>query len=200
MWNGVDAWRAEAADVELTGDGVRATGTQLGIEPVPYRVEYRLDATEAFVTRTLEVEATGEGWARRISLAHDGTGGWSCRAEHRGPADLAPAGGDVWAVAGALDCDLEHSPLTNLMPVRRRALHRQPGTVDLLVAWVSVPALGLELSRQRYEHVRRDRHGSVVRFTDTDSGVTAELELDPDAMVIVYPGLAARVGAAPTPG
>ncbi|MGH3030316.1 MAG: hypothetical protein ACRDNE_06050 [Gaiellaceae bacterium] len=29
LWNGIDVWRAEAALVDLTGDGIRAGGTQL---------------------------------------------------------------------------------------------------------------------------------------------------------------------------
>ena len=194
VWQGIDAWRAEAAGVEVTAGGVRATGTQLGVVPVPYRLEYRLDATASFVTRSFDVEVSGEDWARRIALAHDGEGGWRCHAEQEGTVELSPPGGDPATVFGALDCDLEQSPLTNLMPVRRHALHQRPGSVDLLVAWVSVPALGLEVSRQRYEHLGTKEGRAAVRFTETDSGFTADLELDEDGFVLSYPGLATRVG------
>jgi hypothetical protein len=37
IWRGLDAWRAEAATVELAADGLVATGTQVGSDPVPHR-------------------------------------------------------------------------------------------------------------------------------------------------------------------
>ena len=164
----------------LTPTGVSARGTQLGRG---YRLDYALDAPEDFVTRSLEVTAVGEGWSRRLVLEHDGNGAWRSNSE-----DAAP-------VAGALDCDLGFSPLTNLMPIRRHLLHRQTGSVDILAAWVSVPELMLHSSHQRYEHVSRDGDRSVVRYVDlgTDAGFTSDLVVDDDGLVIVYPQLAERV-------
>jgi hypothetical protein len=204
LWSGLDAWRAEAAGVDLTPHGVRASGTQLGVDPLSYRLDYTLDARDNFVTRSLEVAVTGEGWARRLRLSHDGDDGWRCEAEEEGDARLPPAGGDAQAVAGALDCDLGLSPMTNLMPVRRHALHEGPGEVDFLMAWVSVPDLGLHASKQRYEHVRGDTDTAVVRFVDLGlhRGFSSQLELDSDGLVLVYPELARRVELprAPTGG
>jgi Uncharacterized protein conserved in bacteria len=90
---------------------------------------------------------------------------------------------------GALDCDLAFSPLTNLMPVRRSALHVEQGAHDFAMAWVSVPDLAVHRSPQRYEHVRP----GVVRFVSLDSDFTAELELDSDGLVVRYPRLSERV-------
>jgi uncharacterized protein len=201
LWRGLDAWRAEAAAVDLAADGLRATGTQLGVDPLPYRLDYALDAGERFVTRTLQLESTGEGWKRRLRLTHDGAGGWRCEASEQGTAPLPPAGGDVGAVAAALDCDLGFSPLTNTLPIRRRGLHEHAVTADFLMAWVSVPDLGLHPSRQQYEHVRRDGDVSVVRYVGEHRTFTSELELDRDGFVLVYPQLARRVrlSAADTP-
>ena len=195
LWSGLDEWRTEAAWVDPTADGITATGTQVGTDPVPYRVDYELDAPERFVTRRFEVRAAGTGWSRRIELTHDGTGMWTCAAEHDGAVDLPRPGGDAETLRGALDCDLGLSPLTNYMPVRRHALHERAGEADFVVAWVSVPDLEVFASAQRYEHVRRGESTSVVRFVDRGrfAGFTAELELDPDGLVIVYPGLARRV-------
>jgi hypothetical protein len=197
LWRGLDAWRAEAACVELTDRGARATGTQLGVDPLPYRLDYELDASDGFVTRTLEVEAAGGGWTRSLRLERDG-GVWRCEPGEEGEADLPPAGGTVEGLGDALDCDLGFSPLTNMMPVRRHALHEQPGAFDFVMAWVSVPDLGLHASRQRYEHVRRHEDGATVRFVDLGlfEGFTAELELDPDGLIRIYPGLARRVEGA----
>lgn len=76
------------------------------------------------------------------------------------------------AVLGAVDCDLGRSPLTNVMPVRRHRLHEAPGAVDFLMAWVSVPDLGVHRSRQRYEHLRPVAVDSpaVVRYVGAHRG------------------------------
>jgi uncharacterized protein len=176
-WQGVEEWLAEHAQVELGDDGVMATGVQLGVEPEPYLVEYHLDVPSGWITRRLEVEASGAGWRRSLTLEHDGHGRWTANAKRIAEAD------------GALDCDLAFSPLTNFMPVRRSGLHESAGTEDFAMAWVSVPDLGLHRSPQRYEHVRP----GVVRFISLDSDFTADLELDADGIVVRYPRLAERV-------
>jgi uncharacterized protein len=195
LWRGLDGWRTEATHVELAGDRVRAGGTQLGVEPLPYRLDYELETFERFVTASLLVRASGEGWARSLELRHDGEGAWSCELKAEGEVELPPAGGEMDALAGALDCDLAFSPLTNLMPVRRHALHERAGERDFLMAWVSVPDLAVNPSPQRYEHERTGPNGSVVRFVDRGlfAGFVSELELDADGLVVVYPELARRV-------
>jgi uncharacterized protein len=197
FWEGVDEWRAEAARAELGPDGLRARGTQLGGNPVPYRLDYELDASAAgLVTRRLSVRAESDGWARSLELVHDGEGAWSCEASDEGDVALGPAGGDMEAVRGALDCDLGRCPLTNTMPVLRHDLHRRPGEVDFLMAWVSVPDLAVHPSVQRYEHVSVAADGgSVVRYVGEHRDFVGELELDRDGFVVFYPELARRVGS-----
>jgi hypothetical protein len=73
------------------------------------------------------------------------------------------------------------------MPVRRHGLHERPGAVDFTMAWVSLPDLTVHRSEQRYEHLAPGR----TRFSSDD--FTADLELDEDGLVLVYPGLARRV-------
>jgi uncharacterized protein len=177
-WRGLEEWLAEHAQVDLWDTGVAATGVQLGVEPEPYRVDYHLDAPSDWVTRRLEVDASGAGWRRSLVLEHDGAGAWTRDGEPARELD------------GALDCDPAFSPLTNLMPVRRHALHESPGSCDFAMAWVSVPDLAVHRSPQRYEHLRP----RVVRFTSLDGDFTADLELDPEGLVARYPRLAERVG------
>jgi hypothetical protein len=189
--------RIEAASVELADDGLTARGTQIGTDPLPYRLDYRLDATGAgFATRALRVEAAGEGWGRRLRLERSDDREWTIEVGGEGEVDLPAPGGDEASLAGALDCDLGLSPLTNSMPIRRHRLDEGPGEANFTMAWVSVPDLAVVPSGQRYTHLRRDDNGAVVRFADTDGrfdGFTAELELDPDGFVRFYPELARRV-------
>jgi hypothetical protein len=177
VWSGVEEWLAEHAQVDLLDDGVLATGVQLGVEPEPYRLDYLLDVPHEWITRRLEIAASGAGWRRSLTLEHDGAGRWTADGER------------LTDVDGALDCDLAFSPLTNLMPVRRSALHEHAGSEDFLMAWVSVPDLRVHASPQRYEHVRP----GVVRYVSRDGDFTAELELDDDGLVVRYPRLAERV-------
>jgi uncharacterized protein len=179
IWQGTDEWRAEAARVDLGPRALRATGTQIGADPAPYRLDYELEVGSGWITNRLSVQVTSGAAERGLVLEHDARGSW------RRDGEPAPA------LAGALDGDLGLSPLTNLMPVRRHALHEREGMTEILVAWVSVPDLSLHASRQRYEHVRP----GVVRFTDLGlhEGFTAELELDADGLVLVYPQLARRL-------
>lgn len=109
LWSGLDSWRAEVANLEVDDDRLVATGTQIGVDPVAYRLDYSLEAGPAFITQVLTVEASGEGWRRQLRLVRHADGSWTCDTAERGDAPLAPAGGDVEAVRGALDCDLARS-------------------------------------------------------------------------------------------
>jgi hypothetical protein len=168
-WAGDGQWTAEVCDLELSPDGLVASGTQLGADPHPYRASYELDARGDWITRRLRIEVPGAG---SLDLRHDGAGHWDGRPD----------------LDGALDCDIAYSPLTNCMPIRRHALHERAGTFDYLMAWVSLPDLHVHLSPQRYEHLRP----GLVRFSD-DDGFVAELELDADGLVVAYPQIARRV-------
>ena len=193
-WEGTDEWRAELAEVELGSDGVRARGVQLGVDPQPYRLDYRLDALDFFRTRRLEVGVVEEGIERSLVLERGPTG-WSWRRTENGRAEARPPAGVRDSLNEAEDCDLALSPLTNLMPIRRGGLVSRSAALDLVCAWVSVPELTVRPYPQRYEHVRRDGEGgSVVRFLDRGpgEGFVADLTLDEDGLVVDYPGLARR--------
>ncbi|MEV4422088.1 putative glycolipid-binding domain-containing protein [Patulibacter sp. NPDC049589] len=167
----------------------------MGVQPLPYRLEYELETTAGWETHRLQARSSGAGWSREIDLRHDGAGRWRCSAKQTGSAPGLPeAGGDTDALRGAIDCDLGCSPLTNLMPVRRHALHVHEGEHDLLMAWVDAPSLAVTPSAQRYTHVGRSDEGATVRHAGED-GFRADLELDPDGLVRTYPQLARRVAA-----
>ena len=167
-WEGDEDWTAEVCELELSDDGIVATGTQLGVDPYPYRASYELDARGDWITRRFRVTVAG---GAEIDLRHDGEGHWEGRPE----------------LDGALDCDLAYSPLTNLMPIRRHALHERAGTFDYLMAWVSLPDLAVHLSPQRYAH----RRLGVVHFSGED--FEADIEVDANGLVTLYPQIARRV-------
>src|SRR3954469_21129707 len=161
----VRAWAKDApfgsefAQVTLAGSTLTATGVAIGTDPGPYRLEYDLRTDEQFVTRRLEVHSTGQDWRRVLILERSAGGEGSCSTEEWGTLDLPPPGGDLSGMSDALDCDLGLSPLTNTMPVLRHKLLAGGPPVDLLMAWVAVPALAVTPSPQRYTFVRREHGG-----------------------------------------
>jgi hypothetical protein len=196
---GAGGWRTEAAEVELKDDALRASGTRLATEPLPYRLDYWLDASgDGYVTRSQRIAASGEGWERRLHLQRDPSGEWTTIAvSSEGALDL-PAPGDLPDLGEALDCDLGFSPLTNTMPLLRHRLHRQPGRGGFVMAWISVPDLAVRASHQRYEHVDIIGDGATLRYSSVEDGretFTADLESDRDGLIRRYPGLARRVPA-----
>ncbi len=197
VWAREGPFGAETADVTL-GDGtLSATGVAIGVDPEPYRLDYRLTAGvaagEGYATARLLVRARGRGWRRALDLRRAAGGAWSCASESEGTLGLPAPGGDVAALAGALDCDLALSPISNSMPVLRHRLHEGGGPVDFLMAWVSVPDLSVHPSRQRYRFLRREPGARIVRFESLDGGFAAEIGFDDDGLVLDYPGIARRV-------
>ena len=75
VWRGLDEWRAEASHVRIEDDRLTATGTQLGVTPEAYRLDYSLRTGPDFVTERLELSALVGRALKRLLLTrrHDGT-------------------------------------------------------------------------------------------------------------------------------
>lgn len=190
-WQGYgEPARFEQSRAELRLGRLHARGTMLVGGPDPYRVDYELDTVEDYITRRLLVRVAGTGWSRELRLSRDSEGGWSARRLAH-PADGLDGLADVDLLDSALDCDLACCPLTNLMPVLRHRLHRDPGKVDLVMAWVQLPQLVVVRSGQRYEHVARTEAGARIRFGSGNFG--AELTVDDAGFVTDYPHVARRL-------
>ncbi|OLB97326.1 MAG: hypothetical protein AUI15_12665 [Actinobacteria bacterium 13_2_20CM_2_66_6] len=193
-WVKDDQQGAEFADVMIIRGRLTAVGTAIGFDPIPYRLDYKLETRGRFVTSGLLVNARGEGWSRRLDLRRLWSGRWTARTKVRGEVDLPAPGGDMSAFKTALDCDLALSPLTNTMPVLRHGLLSGGGPVDLVMAWVSVPDLAVHVSPQRYTFIRREGDRSIVRYESGSRDFVAELVFDSDGFVIAYPGIGHRIG------
>jgi hypothetical protein len=97
------------------------------------------------------------------------------------------------AVAGALDCDLAYSPLTNSMPVLRHGLLEGGGPIELLMAWISLPDLRVTPSVQRYRFVRKAGEFSIIRYESASRDFIADLRFDSDGLCVDYPGIGRSV-------
>src|SRR6266852_1153450 len=192
VWVKEDQGGTEVADVLIAHNRRTATGVATGTTPVGYRLDYKLETDYGFTTLGLLVRAHGTGWSRKLDLRRNRRGKWSARTNSAGDTDLPAPGGDTSLFSVALDCDLGLSPLTNSMPVLWHGLLRGGGPVDFLMAWVSVPDLGVRASRQRYTFMRPEGEGAVVRYESLDSLFTADITFAADGLVVDYPGLGRR--------
>jgi hypothetical protein len=135
-------------------------------EEAPYVARYAIEVDAGWRTRNVEVELEEPG-QRRLRLVVDGEGNWSRDGQRLGQ------------VADCIDVDLEWSPSTNTLPIRR--LRLAPGeTKTVAAAWVRFPSLEVQRLEQTYERLaeRRYRYRSG-RFT-------ADLEVDDDGTVLQY--------------
>jgi uncharacterized protein len=196
-WSKADPFGAEFVEVRLAGDELTAVGVAVGSAPVPYRLDYTFETTSAFFTARLHVTARGDGWLRALDLRRTDAGAWEATWEEDGAVPVGPgATSEVAALHDALDVDLGLSPFFNTMPVLRHGLHRNPGSIDFVMAWVSVPDLAVHRSPQRYSFVRViDDQRSIVRFESTSGdGFVADITYDAAGLVAEYPGIGTRMG------
>lgn len=93
-------------------------------------------------------------------------------------------GSKVWEVTGCDDIDLEFSPSTNTLVIRRAKL--EPGeSISVRAAWVRFPSFALEPFEQTYTRTSE----STYRFESGDGEFTRELTVDSSGFVLDYPGL-----------
>lgn len=126
---------------------------------------YQVDVDATWSTRQVHVSFEDHGGERELTLVADGSGRWWRDGEPAADLD------------GALDVDLELTPSTNTLPLRRLELRR--GTAqEIVAAWVRLPDLDVISSRQVYE---RDADGSA---TYRSGSFESRLTLDQDALVV----------------
>jgi hypothetical protein len=144
----------------------------------PMRVRYQVVCDASWVTRGVAVTTElAHGSPTVIELRSDGNGHWS-------NSDGSP----LPQLDGCVDVDLSTTPLTNTLPIRRLKL--APGASETIhVVYINVETLKVEPREQRYTRVSED----VVRYESVPSGFTAELTVDADGLVRIYPGLWTRI-------
>jgi len=189
----------EQAELAIGPSGLVARSTALGSVPVPYRLDFELAAGGDWVTRRLSLSVLGDGWTRTLVLERDEVGGWSgTRATDGSPPpavdDSAPT--DIVEPAAVpahvLDVDVQWSPVTNVMPVRRLGIDRVASAGTFTMAWVSVPSLAMKLDVQHYTLLGVHDGDVCARFESGDGFFAAVIRCDRDGVALEYPGIARR--------
>lgn len=166
LWTRVDGSGQEAARLDETAQGHELSGSAVFVEDaLPVRLDYQIVCDDDWRTRSASVR----GWlgpkAVDIAISAD-DGRWLMN------------GAIVDAVHGCIDVDLNFSPSTNLLPIRRLAL--EPGQSALVrAAWLRFPSFRLEVLEQTYRRLANDVYeyesGSFkARITVNDAGLPTE--------------------------
>jgi hypothetical protein len=145
-------------------------------ESQPVRLDYEIVCDDAWRTRSARVTGwIGEGIVN-VRLTHD-SGEWTLN------------GTSVPAVAGCIDVDLNFSPSTNLLPIRRLGLAIGE-EAEVHAAWLRFPSLTLEPLVQTYRRLDTHRY----RYSSAGGSFVAELEVDDVGFVLDYAGVWRREG------
>ena len=87
-------------------------------------------------------------------------------------------------VQGCTDIDLNFSPSTNLIPIRR--LHLAIGeSAEVHAAWLRFPSFKLEPLPQRYRRLDENTY----RYESAGGQFVADLKVNPMGLVLDYPGI-----------
>lgn len=171
------AWRnlgdGATEHVDFTMDGRRALGEgTVRSARGELVVAYRVECDAAWRVRRLEARSD----QARISLSADGAGHWS------------KAGKPAPQLDGCIDVDIQATPFTNTIPIRRLQLAEGQAQA-LRVVYVAVPSLAASAVLQTYTCLRT---GQGYRYEGYPAGFTADLTVDQDGFVLDYPGLFER--------
>ncbi len=172
LWRRLDRPGHEAARIARKGEAWTLAGTAVFIhEGEPCRLDYSILCDSAWRTS----EATVEGWVGRqtvrIEIAAAPSGRWQVNGVERPE------------VEGSLDLDLNFSPSTNLLPIRRLGL-AVGDEARVLAAWLRFPSFALEPLEQSYRRLGLSRY----RYESGGGRFTAELKVNAAGFVTLYPG------------
>jgi hypothetical protein len=173
LWRSIVFPGHESCRLILSGQEWHLEGTAVfSHEQQPCRLNYRIVCDEAWHTRSTHVDGWLGNMLIDIEIKTDSTGNWWLN-EVEQP-----------QVAGCIDIDLNFSPSTNLLPIRRLELDiGEAGEVN--AAWLRFPSFQLEPLPQQYRRLDENTY----RYESAGGQFVAELKVDSSGFVIDYPGL-----------
>ena len=141
-------------------------------EKQPCRLNYQIICDETWQTLAAQVE----GWLGKtivdLQIKTDPSGHWWLN------------GVAQPEITGCIDLDLNFSPSTNLLPIRR--LHLAIGeSADVKAAWLRFPSFKLELLPQQYRRLDE----TTYRYASAGGQFVADLKVNRSGFVLEYPGI-----------
>jgi hypothetical protein len=100
-------------------------------------------------------------------------------------------GAETAAVEGCIDVDLNFSPSTNLLPIRRLDL-AVGQSAEVRAAWLRFPSFNLEPLQQSYRRIDE----TAYRYESAGGTFVRDLQVAESGLVLQYPGFWEAEGAA----
>lgn len=173
VWRGITLPGYEYCQLSSQDAGWQLEGKAIfTYEGQPCQLDYHLSCDTTWHT----ISATVWGWVANtkveIQIHTDSYRRWWLN-QHEQP-----------QVGGSIDLDLNFSPSTNLIPIRRLtlALGEQ---ADITAAWLRFPSFSLESLQQRYTRLGE----SIYRYESGGGSFSADLQVNPMGLVLDYPGI-----------
>jgi uncharacterized protein len=167
----------QASQWQLSGTAVFAHSFAHNWQPC--RLDYRVVCDEAWQTLSGRVAGWVGNELVEIELKVDAARRWWLN------------GAECPAVAGSIDVDLNFSPSTNLLPIRRLDLPIGQAA-EVRAAWLRFPQLTLEPLEQVYRRIDAETY----RYESTGGSFVADLQVNAAGFVVSYPNLWALVAPA----
>jgi hypothetical protein len=141
VWENRENRSVEYFTLHTTVDFFVVHGTVImPLEQTPTKITYRLDCDKQWRTRNVSINQERAGKTSQLSLKVSDKQVWR------------RSGSKVSFATGLFDVDLEISPATNTLPIRRIGLNiGESQEVDAV--WVRFPSLKLERLPQRYTRI-----------------------------------------------
>jgi hypothetical protein len=178
IWQRLDGPGAEYFGLWSEEGGWQLRGTVVtALEGLPARIRYGIICDSGWRTCAVHIALRAGGPEQALHLTVDEEQRWFAGKT------------EVTELQGCLDVDLEVTPSTNSLPVRRGGL-RVGEQRSFRVAWVRFPTLTLQAVDQTYTRLE-DR---LYRYQSGPS-FESELEVDELGLVVNYPGSWQRVAA-----
>lgn len=170
--------------LRLTEDssGFRARGLIVRAGEAEPWLRYHIAGDARWRTREVAVEPL-DGGAGALALSSAGEGRWQ---DERGRA--------LDFLDGCVDVDIQASPFTNTITIRRLGLARGQ-TATTPVVFITVPDLGTTRLVQKYSRGTERDEPTRYRYQNEASGFHASLPVDRAGLLLEYPAFFRRAGS-----
>lgn len=173
LWQGIVLPGHEACRLFAKDSNWHLQGTAVfSYEQQPCRLYYQIICDHQWRTLSAEVQ----GWVGKdsidLQIKTDASEQWWSN------------GVKQPQINGCMDIDLNFSPSTNLLPIRRLNLALGE-RAEVKAAWLRFPAFRLEVLPQTYQRLDE----TTYRYESADGQFVADLKVDETGFVLEYPGI-----------
>jgi hypothetical protein len=171
LWENNDSHSLEYFNLTAKDRAFVLEGTAvLSLEGLPTRITYKIECDDNWETKDVAIRQERPGNTSNLTLKVIANKQiWKTK------------GSKIPFAAGLHDVDLEITPATNTLPIRRIGL-KEGESQQVDTVWVRFPSLTTEMLRQRYTRIDRTRY----RYEYLSTGYQAALEVDEFGLVVSY--------------